>query len=116
MSKNGLINTDSIWYKIKRFIRNIFGNKKEINSNQEEFAKKDNKVEENSIFKNSNTNRSKTEMARKIMKHEKDIYELDESELDDMIEYFTQYIQDTKTKIESTRKKIVKARERIESN
>lgn len=97
MMNNKLIPINGIWYKIKRFFKNIFLHKKSFNVNQEpgiEIKEKN----DNFIFTNNLKNKFETEhkkqiLANKLLYGEIGPSELNEQEVDEMTEYLKKDIQ-----------------------
>ena len=87
-----LIKTDTIWYKIKN----------SFNTNKSDFINESSSIEkiESQTFINNlsvkeeieNQNRKKA-MANRIIKREISIYDLEDQEIDEMIDYFTDDIK-----------------------
>ena len=94
---NELIPTNSLWYRIKKFFKNLFFKEKECSI-------KDIKSFENSTTKytitfNDNLKEAfemenkKHVLAEKLLYGELNTSELDENEVDEMIDYFTKDIK-----------------------
>lgn len=88
---NELIPTNRLWYKIKKFFRSLFFKEKtytinEINTIEQE--QKDSNLKEK--FEEEN---KKKVLAEKLLYGELCTSELNETEVDEMIEYFTKDIQ-----------------------
>ena len=88
---NELIPTNGLWYKIKKFFRSLFFKEKtytinEINTIEQE--QKDSNLKEK--FEEEN---KKKVLAEKLLYGELGTSELNETEVDEMIEYFTKDIQ-----------------------
>ena len=97
MMNNKLIPTNGIWYKIKRFFKNIFLHKKSFISNEESTIEI---KEKNDNYKFINDLREKYEkehrsqdLADKLLCGEIGPSELNEQEVDEMTEYFKKDIQ-----------------------
>lgn len=90
---NKLIPTNSIWYKIKHFFKNIFYKGKsysitEKNEDENELVKDESVF--NDIFKAQfENNDNKLVLSDKLLYGELGISELNEKEVDEMKEYFT---------------------------
>ena len=102
MNKNKLITTDTLWYKIYNFFRKIFLKKNKTN-NENNFTpinQKTNNFMQNISYKNEIMilNR-KQELAEKLMNGGLRIEDLSDGEVDEMIEYFTMYINEMNQKI-----------------
>ena len=97
MMNNKLIQTNGIWYKIKRFLQKIFCHKKSFVSNEESTIeikeKNDNSKFTNDLrdkFEKENMNQV---LANKLLYGEIGPSELNEQEVDEMTEYFKNDIQ-----------------------
>ncbi len=94
MMNNKLIQTNGIWYKIKRFLKKIFWHKKSFKSNEESSIE----IKENFTFSNNLKNKFETEhkkqiLANKLLYGEIGPSELNDQEIDEMTEYFKKDIQ-----------------------
>ncbi len=116
MSKKELIVTDTVWYKICNFFRKIFQkesikNKKNIKENANNLIQiKDDKIDfiQNISYKDEITNLNrKKDLAEKLMNGNLSINDLTDSQVDEMMEYFTIYINDMNKKIEKIKDFIV---------
>ena len=116
MDKKELIVTDHVWYKICNFFRKIFQkesikNKKNIKENANNLIQiKDDKIDfiQNISYKDEITNLNrKKDLAEKLMNGNLSINDLTDSQVDEMMEYFTIYINDMNKKIEKIKDFIV---------
>ena len=116
MDKKELIVTDNVWYKICNFFRKIFQkesikNKKNIKENANNLIQiKDDKIDfiQNISYKDEITNLNrKKDLAEKLMNGNLSINDLTDSQVDEMMEYFTIYINDMNKKIEKIKDFIV---------
>lgn len=116
MSKKELIVTDTVWYKICNFFRKIFQkesikNKKNIKENANNLIQiKDDKIDfiQNISYKDEITNlNTKKDLAEKLMDGKLSINDLTDSQVDEMTEYFTMYINDMNQKLEQIKDFIV---------
>jgi len=103
--KNELIQTDGVWYKIKRFFKNLFSKKKESNVNQVEVF--ENKEVNNNLKEKFEIENNKKELADKLLCGEILTCELNEKETDDMLEYFKNDINNIDTELEKIKKHIL---------
>ena len=97
MMNNKLIQTNGIWYKIKRFFQKIFGHKKSFVSNEESTIeikeKNDNSKFTNDLREKFEKEHKNHDLANKLLYGEIGPSELNEQEVDEMTEYFKKDIQ-----------------------
>ena len=116
MDKKELIVTDNVWYKICNFFRKIF--QKESNKNNKNTKEnanniiqtQNNKIDfmQNISYKDEITNlNTKKDLAEKLMDGKLSINDLTDSQVDEMTEYFTMYINDMNQKLEQIKDFIV---------
>ena len=116
MDKKELIVTDNVWYKICNFFRKIF--QKESNKNNKNAKEnanniiqtQNNKIDfmQNISYKDEITNlNTKKDLAEKLMDGKLSINDLTDSQVDEMTEYFTMYINDMNQKLEQIKDFIV---------
>lgn len=94
---NELIPTNSLWYRIKKFFKNLFFKKKQ--SSMKDIKSSEKSTTNNTITFNDNL-KEKFEMenkkhvlAEKLLYGELNTSELDENEVDEMTDYFTKDIK-----------------------
>lgn len=117
---NKLISTDGIWYKIRRFFSNLFFKKKLVDSNNEQIIETKDKVD-NQTFVNELKEKFEIEnkkqiLANKLLYGEIGASELEESETNEMIEYFTQDIQNIDREILRVKQHIISMQQELENN
>lgn len=107
MDKKELIVTNTLWYKIHNFFRNIFSKK----NNKKDFIEI--KTDKNSFMQNisyrneiTNLNKEK-ELAEGLMNGTMQIIDLSDAQVDEMTEYFTTYINDMNQKLEQIKNNIL---------
>ena len=97
MMNNKLVSTNGIWYKIKRFFKNIFLHKKSFKVNEEPSIeikeKNDNFIFTNDLKNKFETEHNKQILAGKLLCGEIGTSELNEKEVNEMTEYFKKDIQ-----------------------
>ena len=97
MMNNKLIPTNGIWYKIKRFFKNIFLHKKSFISNEESTIeikeKNDNSKFTNDLRKKFEKVHKNQDLANKLLCGEIGPSELNEKEVNEMTDYFKKDIQ-----------------------
>ena len=94
---NELIPTNGLWYKIKKFFRSLFFKEKtytinEINTIEKE-QKNSNSIYDSNLKERFGEENKKKVLAEKLLYGELGTSELNETEVDEMIEYFTKDIQ-----------------------
>ena len=94
---NELIPTNRLWYKIKKFFRSLFFKEKtytinEINTIEQE-QKNSNSIYNSNLKEKFEEENKKKVLAEKLLYGELGTSELNETEVDEMIEYFTKDIQ-----------------------
>ena len=94
---NELIPTNGLWYKIKNFFRSLFLKEKtytinEINTIEQE-QKNSNSIYDSNLKEKIEEENKKKVLAEKLLYGELGTSELNETEVDEMIEYFTKDIQ-----------------------
>ena len=94
---NELIPTNGLWYKIKKFFRSLFFKEKtytinEINTMEKE-QKNSNSIYDSNLREKFEEENKKKVLAEKLLYGELGTSELNETEVDEMIEYFTKDIQ-----------------------
>ncbi len=94
---NELIPTNGLWYKIKKFFRSLFFKEKtytinEINTIEKE-QKNSNSIYDSNLKEKIKEENKKKVLAEKLLYGELGTSELNETEVDEMIEYFTKDIQ-----------------------
>ena len=94
---NELIPTNGLWYKIKNFFRSLFLKEKtytinEINTIEQE-QKNSNSIYDSNLKEKFEEENKKKVLAEKLLYGELGTSELNETEVDEMIEYFTKDIQ-----------------------
>ena len=104
---NKLALTNGIWYKIKRFIKNIFM-KKSFESSKEQILESQ-QTSNNSAYTNDLRTKFEKEnenkaLAEKLLYGEIGTIDLNEKEVDEMTEYFKKDIQNNEEIIEIDKK------------
>lgn len=102
---NKLIKTNSLWYKIKTFFKNIFLKKKTIIEKQVQVS--NNGRFEQNLKAKFNKENEKKDLAEKLLYGEVGINELNETEVDEMTEYFTRDIEDIDSELLRIKKHIL---------
>lgn len=116
--ENKLITTNSLWYKIKKFIKNLF-NKSKSYSNDREVAKAAFNSQNTNIRINSNLNekfnkeKNNQELADKLLCCEIGPYELNDIEVDEMTQYFTKEINQIDNEILRIKQNIIDMKQKI---
>lgn len=107
--ETGLIRTDKLSYKIRRFFMNLF-----MKRNSERAEETFEEIMNNTELELNKVTSYKTEiqevgikqeLARKLIKNELAINDLTEEEIDEMIEYFKNDIESKKCRIRVCKKK-----------
>mgnify|MGYP000157005167 CR=1 FL=1 len=94
---NELIPTNGLWYRIKKFFKNLFF--KEKKSSVKDIKSFENSTTNNTITFNNNLKEKfeienkKHVLAEKLLYGELNTSELDENEVDEMTDYFTKDIK-----------------------
>ena len=110
---NSLIPTNGIWYKIKNWLRKQFLKQKIDNSNY--IGTKKTK-ENNNVVKNENFKESKKQiLANQLIYGEIEISELEETQLDEMIQYFTKDIQNIDNELLKIKQHILTMQKELKS-
>lgn len=108
--ETGLIRTDKLSYKIRRFFMNLF-----MKRNSERAEETFEEIMNNTELELNKVTSYKTEiqevgikqeLARKLMKNELAINDLTEEEIDEMIEYFKNDIESKNVELESVKKEL----------
>lgn len=116
--KDGLIPTNGVWYRIKHFLKNIFGKEKKYNTNEENMY--GNKVPNNNIPYNDNlkarfeTEREKQALAEKLLYGEIGTSELNDDEVDEMTEYFTKDIENIDNELLKIKQHIMAIKQQLQ--
>ena len=117
MENNKLIKTDTIWYKIKKFLYNIF-NKKENNKKKEEKNVQkhiNNKFQESiSVKKEIDEQNKKEKLALNLINADVDINDLTDEEVDKMIEWFKNDIEKQDNELKRIKAHILQIRKELE--
>ena len=117
MENNKLIKTDTIWYKIKKFLYNVF-NKKENNNKKEEKNvqnHKDNKFQESISVKQEIEEENKKErLAINLINADVDINDLTDEEVDKMIEWFKEDIEKQNNELKRIKAHILQIKKELE--
>ena len=94
---NELIPTNGLWYKIKKFFGNLFFKEKTYNLNEinikEKEQKSNNYIYDDNLREKLEKENKKKALAEKLLYGELGTSELNDTEIDEMIEYFTKDIQ-----------------------
>ena len=111
MSKNALIPTNTIWYKIYVFFRKRFFNNyknKEID-NSRQVIERENDFEQNILkTKEIKDINNKRQLAKKLMDGEINIDDLTDVQINEMIIFFKQYINEKKEELDEIKSDIIK--------
>ncbi len=108
--ETGLIRTDKLSYKIRRFFMNLF-----MKRNSERAEETFEEIMNNTELELNKVTSYKTEiqevgikqeLARKLIKNELAINDLTEEEIDEMIEYFKNDIESKNVELESVKKEL----------
>lgn len=110
MENNKLIKTDTLWYKINSFFRNLFNFTKndKVENVKEHFAANNNSLR-NSIEKN----KSKRAFAENLLSGEVVISELTDEEVDEMTDYFTKDIEEIDRELLRIKENILRMKKKL---
>ena len=115
---NKLITTNGVWYKIKKFFRNIFFKRKSYNKNETKIINneqiKSNFARDNNLKEKFEIENKQQNLANKLLYGEIGTSELNENEVDEMIEYFTKDIQNIDNELLRIRQHILAMRQELE--
>lgn len=117
MENNKLIKTDTIWYKIKKFLYNIFNKKENNNKKEEKNVQKhiNNKFQESiSVKKEIDKQNRKEKLALNLINSDVDINDLTDEEVDEMIEWFKQDIEKQDNELKRIKAHILQIRKELE--
>ena len=117
MENNKLIKTDTIWYKIKKFLYNIFNKKENNNKKEEKNVQKhiNNKFQESiSVKKEIDKQNKKEKLALNLINSDVDINDLTDEEVDEMIEWFKQDIEKQDNELKRIKAHIIQIRKELE--
>lgn len=117
MENNKLIKTDTIWYKIKKFLYNIFNKKENNNKKEEKNVQKhiDNKFQESiSVKKEIDKQNKKEKLALNLINADVDINDLTDEEVDKMIEWFKQDIEKQNNELKRIKDHILQIKKELE--
>lgn len=107
-----LTRTDTLWYKIKKFLGKIFHSKCEKYTNQ--VVNNTNKsLNKNNFIKELN---GKTTLANKLLSYEISTSELTEKEVDEMFEYFTNDIEGINNELERIKQHIIAMQQELKKH
>ncbi len=101
---NKLIKTDTIWYKITKFFKNIFyktTNKKEV------VIEPINNIKTSNFKENLQKEYLNTVLAENISNNVIEIYDLDDDQIKNMEQYYRDQINNLNRQIEETKKHII---------
>lgn len=91
---NKLITTNGIWYKIKNFLKKVFTkNNSYTNNIQNQKLKIENELTTNNLKEGFEEEKRKKELAEKLLYGEIGPSELEDSEVDEMTDYFKKDIE-----------------------
>lgn len=118
---NKLIQTNGVWYKIKNFFKRIFFRKKYvayINETKATFEqqKSNNSVSTDNIKEKFTRENEKKALAEKLLYGELGTSELDETEVDEMTEYFTKDIQNIDNELLRIKQHILAMQKELKQN
>lgn len=100
MRKNEIIVIDNMWHKICNFFRRMFSKNNNIKSHIQTKQITNNSFKEDIAYRHETTNLNrKKELAKKLMNGLVDIDDLSNTEVIEMIEYFTMYIKEMSQKL-----------------
>ena len=117
MENNKLIKTDTIWYKIKKFLYNIFNKKENDNKKEEKNVQKhiDNKFQESiSVKKDIDEQNKKEKLALNLINADTDINDLTDEEVNEMIEWFKEDIEKQDNELKRIKAHIIQIRKELE--
>ena len=117
MENNKLIKTDTIWYKIKKFLYNIFNKKENDNKKEEKNVQKhiDNKFQESiSVKKDIDEQNKKEKLALNLINADIDINDLTDEEVNEMIEWFKEDIEKQDNELKRIKAHIIQIRKELE--
>ncbi len=117
MENNKLIKTDTIWYKIKKFLYNIFNKKENNNKKEEKNVQKhiDNKFQESiSVKKEIDEENKKEKLALNLINADTDINDLTDEEVNEMIEWFKEDIEKQDNELKRIKAHIIQIRKELE--
>ena len=117
MENNKLIKTDTIWYKIKKFLYNIFNKKENDNKKEEKNVQKhiDNKFQESiSVKKDIDEENKKEKLALNLINADTDINDLTDEEVNEMIEWFKEDIEKQDNELKRIKAHIIQIRKELE--
>lgn len=117
MENNKLIKTDTIWYKIKKFLYNIFNKKENNNKKEEKNVQKhiDNKFQESiSVKKEIDKQNKKEKLALNLINADTDINDLTDEEVNEMIEWFKEDIEKQDNELKRIKAHIIQIRKELE--
>lgn len=117
MENNKLIKTDTIWYKIKKFLYNIFNKKENNNKKEEKNVQKhiNNKFQESiSVKKEIDEQNKKGKLALNLINADVDINDLTDEEVDKMIEWFKNDIEKQDNELKRIKAHILQIRKELE--
>ncbi len=117
MENNKLIKTDTIWYKIKKFLYNIFNKKENDNKKEEKNVQKhiDNKFQESiSVKKDIDEQNKKEKLALNLINADIDINDLTDEEVNEMIEWFEEDIEKQDNELKRIKAHIIQIRKELE--
>ena len=109
MSKRELIVTNTVWYKIKNFLKRLLKKTSNYYEKHSIKTKKDNnEFMKNISYRNELINlNTKKEIAEKLMNGQLNIIDLSNNEVNEMIEYFNIYISEINQKLSQIKKSII---------
>lgn len=117
MENNKLIKTDTIWYKIKKFLYNIFNKKENNNKKEEKNVQKhiNNKFQESiSVKKEIDKQNRKEKLALNLINADIDINDLTDEEVNEMIEWFKEDIEKQDNELKRIKAHILQIRKELE--
>lgn len=117
---NKLIKTDSLWYKIKTFFKNMFLKKKnydteKVQASQSQQVSSNIRFDHNLRGKIEHENNAKI-LAEKLLYGELSVSELNEMEVDEMTEYFTKDIQNIDNELLKIKQHIIAIQQKLKQS
>ena len=132
---NSLIKTDGVWYKIKRFLSNMFSREKQYskdvtqenqnsNANTEKINQNNQTIENEDEIKKSfkeeisykeeiQEKNRKEKLAIKLLDGEIDSYDLSDEEVDEMTEYFMKDIEKQNKELQRIKEHIIQMKKQL---
>lgn len=114
---NDLIPTNGLWYKIKKFFKNIFSKAKLHNVNEVQTSKEnqtyDNVIANDNLKEKFERDTNKQLLANNLLYGVLGTSELNETEVNEMTEYFTEDIQNIDNELLRIKQHILTMRQKL---